>query len=122
MAPALSKEFLDTQATVECGFTLKLVRDMIKTYNYVLRFIDKARFMASTLSNLVNNLSKGIHRSKFKYRHYDKNVKLGELNISISTVFLNIHTLKIILKNANVWFAIRIAKKSSMKIFFNMIF
>ena len=27
-----SKEFLDIQATVECGFTLKLVRDMIKTY------------------------------------------------------------------------------------------
>ena len=33
MAPASSKEFLDIQATVECGFTLKLVRDMIKTYN-----------------------------------------------------------------------------------------
>ena len=33
MALASSKEFLDIQATVECGFTLKLVRDMIKTYN-----------------------------------------------------------------------------------------
>ena len=33
MAPASSKEFLDIQATVECGFTLKLVRDMIKSYN-----------------------------------------------------------------------------------------
>ena len=33
MVPASSKEFLDIQATVECGFTLKLVRDMIKTYN-----------------------------------------------------------------------------------------
>ena len=33
MAPASSKEFLDIQATVECGLTLKLVRDMIKTYN-----------------------------------------------------------------------------------------
>ena len=33
MAPASSKEFLDIQATIECGFTLKLVRDMIKTYN-----------------------------------------------------------------------------------------
>ena len=35
MAPASSKEFLDIQATVECGFTLKLVRDMIKTYNQI---------------------------------------------------------------------------------------
>ena len=33
MAPASSKEFLHIQATVECGFTLKRVRDMIKTYN-----------------------------------------------------------------------------------------
>ena len=37
-APASSKEFLDIQATVECGFTLKRVRDMIRTYSqgYIL--------------------------------------------------------------------------------------
>ena len=45
--------------------------------------------MASSLSNLVNNLSEGIHRIKCKYRHDDKNVKLVELNINIETVFLN---------------------------------
>ena len=28
-----SKEFLDIQATIECVFTLKLVRDMTRTYN-----------------------------------------------------------------------------------------
>ena len=32
-----SKEFLDIEATVECGFTLKLVRDMIKTCNQMHR-------------------------------------------------------------------------------------
>ena len=31
-----SKEFLDIQATVECGFTLKRVRDMIRTYRQIL--------------------------------------------------------------------------------------
>ena len=31
-APASSKEFLDIQATIECGFTLKHVRDMARTY------------------------------------------------------------------------------------------
>ena len=31
--PASSKEFLDIQATIECGFTLKRVRDMIRTYS-----------------------------------------------------------------------------------------
>ena len=33
IAPVSSKEFLDNQATIECGFTLKCVRDMIRTYS-----------------------------------------------------------------------------------------
>ena len=32
-APASSKEFLGIQAIVECGFTLKRVRDMTRTYS-----------------------------------------------------------------------------------------
>ena len=32
-APAPSKEFLDIQTTIECEFSLKRVRDMIKTYS-----------------------------------------------------------------------------------------
>ena len=36
-APASSKEFLDIQATIECGFTLKRVRDMIRTYSQMHR-------------------------------------------------------------------------------------
>ena len=32
-----SKEFLDIQATIECGFTLKSVRDMIRTYSQMHR-------------------------------------------------------------------------------------
>ena len=39
-APALSKEFLDVHATIEFGFTLKRVRDMITTYSQMHR-IDK---------------------------------------------------------------------------------
>ena len=38
-APASSKEFLDIQATIECGFTLKPIHDMTRTYskfNWVL--------------------------------------------------------------------------------------
>ena len=37
MAPASSKEFLDIQATIECGFILKRVRDMTKTYSEMHR-------------------------------------------------------------------------------------
>ena len=40
-APASSKEFLDIQATTECGFTLKLVRDMTRTYRLPCVFIFK---------------------------------------------------------------------------------
>ena len=32
-APVSSKEFLDIQATIECGFTHKRVDDMIRTYS-----------------------------------------------------------------------------------------
>ena len=38
-APVSSKEFLDIQATIECGFTPKHVRDMIKTYRHYILFI-----------------------------------------------------------------------------------
>ena len=64
--------------------------------SYILQFIDSARFMASSLSNLVNNLSEGVHRIKCKYKLGEKKVKLIELNISIATDFLNIQTLKMI--------------------------
>ena len=40
--------------------------------SYTLQFLNSARFMASPLSNLANNLSEGIHKIKCKYRHNDK--------------------------------------------------
>ena len=40
----------------------------------MLQFIDSTRFMASSLSNLINNLSEGLHRIKCKVKHDDKNV------------------------------------------------
>ena len=52
--------------------------------------------MASSLSNLVNNLSEGIHKNKVNTEIIIKNVKFAEFNISIATVFLNTQALKII--------------------------
>ena len=43
-----------------------------KNICYVLQYIDRARFMASSLSNLFNDFSEGIHRINCKYRYYDK--------------------------------------------------
>ena len=38
----------------------------IKTGSYKTKFIDNARFMASSLSNLFDNLAEGIHKIKCK--------------------------------------------------------
>ena len=46
--------------------------EITKNISHILQFIDKARFMTSSLSNLVSNLSEGIHKIKCKYRHNDK--------------------------------------------------
>ena len=66
------------------------------TEKYILQItiIDSARFMASSLSNLVNNFAEGIHKIKCKCGHNDKNVKLAELNTKIASVFLNTQTLE----------------------------
>ena len=34
--PVLSKEFLNTQATIECRFILKPVHDMTRTYSHIV--------------------------------------------------------------------------------------
>ena len=36
-APGSSKEFLDIQGTIKCGFTLKCVRDMTRTHSQMHR-------------------------------------------------------------------------------------
>ena len=46
--------------------------EIIKHLSYILQFIDSARFMASSLSNIANNLSEGNHKIKCKYGHNDK--------------------------------------------------
>ena len=50
-----------------------------KNISYVLRFIDGTRFIASSLSNLVNNLSEGIHRIKCKIGQDDKKYETREI-------------------------------------------
>ena len=43
--------------------------------SYKIKFIDTARFMASSLSNFVDNLPEGIHKAKYKdcycFREYE---------------------------------------------------
>ena len=51
---------------------IKMEKKLQKRYLADLQFIDSVRFMAGSLSNLVNNLSKGIRKIKCKDRHNDK--------------------------------------------------
>ena len=49
----------------------------MRTICYRLKFIDSARFMASSLSSLVINFAEGIHNIKWKYGHNNKICKTG---------------------------------------------
>ena len=67
--------------------------EITKNMSDILQFIDRAKFMANLLSNLVNNLPVGIHR----IGHDDKNCETCAIKyINIATVFLNIQTIKMI--------------------------
>ena len=43
--------------------------ESIVTISYKIKFIDSARFMATSLSDLVHNVTEGIH--KIRYKDYD---------------------------------------------------
>ena len=44
--------------------------------SYTLQVNDSGRFMRSLLSNLVNNLTEGIYKTKRKYKHSDKKCEI----------------------------------------------
>ena len=68
-----------------------------KNISYMLRFIDSASFIRSSLSNLLNNHSEGVREIKCKYGQNDKkNVKIAELDINTVILFLNTQNLHII--------------------------
>ena len=65
-----------------------------KNMSYTLRFIDSTRFMASSLSNLVNNRSEGISKLKCKYRHNDKKFETCGITYEVCNCFLEYTNFK----------------------------
>ena len=65
-AAASSKEFLDIRATIECGFTLKRVRDMRRTYSQMHR-TGKYSQHSSIICNVFYFASQGIFQKNFPY-------------------------------------------------------
>ena len=68
--------------------------EITKLISYILQFIDSTRFIASSLSNLENNLWKEFKELNVNLYMVIRNKKLVELNISNVTVFLNTQILR----------------------------
>ena len=62
--------------------------------SYVLEFIDSTGFPASSLSNLLNNLSEGLHRIKFKFGHDDKKCETCGIKYKYCDCFLKYPNFK----------------------------
>ena len=62
--------------------------------SYILQFIGSARSMASSLSNLVNNLSEINHKIKCKHRHEDKKCQTCGIKYNYCNFFHEYTNLK----------------------------
>ena len=91
LASASSKEFLDIQATIECGFTLKCVLDMIKTYSH-----DSEVFHLLGLCNLWLSLPKKLTPSQ-NLPEYFAYIVRNDINdialVSLLLILNRFHTL-----------------------------
>ena len=68
--------------------------EVTKNISYILQFIDSTRFMASSLSNLLNNLSERIHRIKCKFVHDDEKCKTCGIKYKYCDCFLKYENFK----------------------------
>ena len=50
--------------------------EIAKSLSYRLQFFDSTRFVASSLSNPVNNLAEGVYKIKCKYEHDNEKCKM----------------------------------------------
>ena len=78
-------------------FTILIEKEVTridKSISYILQFIDRARFTASSLSNLVNNLSEGTHRIKCKFGHDNKKCEKCGIRYKYCDCFLECTNFK----------------------------
>ena len=62
--------------------------EVTKNISYILQFIDSARCMARSLSDLVNNISERINKIKCKQEHDDKKYETCGITYEICDCFL----------------------------------
>ena len=89
-APASSKEFLDIQSTIECGFTLKRVRDMTRTYSHDL----DTMMILETGPDIICDIPFPTE-SWSKYLDNDKSQRvLQTIIIALNKRFENVYAIK----------------------------
>ena len=69
--------------------------EIIKNISYRLQLIDSTRFMASSLSNVVDNLSDVIHKVKCKCGHDDKSCGILEIKYEYCDCFIEFTNFKV---------------------------
>ena len=62
--------------------------EITKIMSNILQFVDSTRFMGSLLSNLVNYLSDGFNKIRFKYWHNDKKCETCGIKYKCCHIFL----------------------------------
>ena len=72
----------------------KTGEEITKNISYILQFIDSARFMESSLSNLIYSLSEGIHRIKYKFVRDDKKYEACGIKYKYCDCFLEYTNFK----------------------------
>ena len=98
LAEEFTKQFTCFGKNTEKYITVPIEKEATKIYkngeeitkymSNILLFIDSARFMASSLSNPVNNLSDGIHKIKCKFGHDDKKCETCGIKYKYCNCFL----------------------------------
>ena len=89
--------------------------EITKYISFILPFIDNARYIASSLSNLVNNLSEEIYRTKCKYGHDDKKCETCGIKYKYCDCFLEYTNFKNDLIEYNIYVVTKIINNSLMK-------
>ena len=87
----------------------------MKIKSYRLQFIDNAKFMESSLSNLANNLAAGIQKIKCKYEHKDQKCETFRIRYKNWNCFLEYTNFKDGLTEYKIYVVTRIIKKGLMK-------
>ena len=68
--------------------------EITKNISYISHFIDRARFIASSLSNLVNNFSEEFYRIKHNFGHNDKKCETCRIKYKYYDCFLDYSNFK----------------------------